>query len=225
LWRRKSATGAVDAQGWGFSHPMTWLDERLFGWSRSARRGTSAWGGASSLDASRAATPDVSDDEEEGDYDNVIDYLGSYIGANLSMKRSRSKSLRGSYADLQQLKMKGSGSDRDQDGLLKPVKSPRATVSFAQSQYAPVYHKRPTPFRSPSSPQTSTSSTTSSPADSLNFRKGPRERRSSLSDRVAVEKIGGLNPVDTFKHATEELNRDVADHAQENHDAQVDIVS
>lgn len=193
---------------------MTWLDERLFGWSRSARRGTSVWGGSSSLDASRAATPDVSDEEEEGDYDNVIDYLGSYVGASLSRKRSRSKSLRGSYADLQQLKMKEAASERDEDGFLKPAKSPRGSVSFAQSQYAPVYqHKRPSPFRSPSSPQVQTEGINGS-SSGPHLRKGPRERRSSLSDRVAVEKIGGLSPVESFKHATEELNRDV----EENHE-------
>ncbi|KAF8163273.1 glycerol-3-phosphate O-acyltransferase [Crassisporium funariophilum] len=52
LWRRKSSTGAVDAQGLGLTHPMTWIDERLFGWSRSSRRGTSAWSGLAD-DASR----------------------------------------------------------------------------------------------------------------------------------------------------------------------------
>jgi glycerol-3-phosphate O-acyltransferase / dihydroxyacetone phosphate acyltransferase len=185
---------------------MTWLDERLFGWSRSAYRGTSAWGGSSSLDTSRAATPDLSDEEEEGDYDNVIDYLGSYIGNNLSQKRSRSKSLRASYADLQQLKHKDA-TPGDQDGAVKP--------SHSQAQYAPVYQKRPTPHRSPSSPTTHTSAAEPSErtgeSPGFTHRNGPRERRSSLSDRVAVEKIGGLNPVNTFKHATEELNRDIAD--------------
>ncbi|KAJ3933942.1 MAG: glycerol-3-phosphate O-acyltransferase [Lentinula lateritia] len=33
LWRKKTNVGAVDAQGLGLVHPMTWLDERLFGWS------------------------------------------------------------------------------------------------------------------------------------------------------------------------------------------------
>ncbi|TFY74185.1 hypothetical protein EWM64_g9828, partial [Hericium alpestre] len=71
IWRRKSSVGAVDAQGNLLVHPMTWLDERLFGWSRSAQRGTSAWaGGTRSQDISRAATPDVSDEEDTGDYDD-----------------------------------------------------------------------------------------------------------------------------------------------------------
>src|SRR6266446_10402484 len=71
LWRRVSSTGAVDAQGLGLTHPMTWIDERLFGWSRSATRGTSAWGG-NVEDLSRVNTPDDSDEEDTGDYDNVV---------------------------------------------------------------------------------------------------------------------------------------------------------
>ncbi|KAI0082693.1 glycerol-3-phosphate O-acyltransferase [Panus rudis PR-1116 ss-1] len=98
LWRRKSSTGAVDAQGNLLSHPMTWLDERLFGWSRSATRGTSAWAGGST-EISRAATPDISDDEE-GDYDNLLGYLE---GKGLS-SRTRSRSQQASYADLQKLR-------------------------------------------------------------------------------------------------------------------------
>ncbi|KAF8188418.1 glycerol-3-phosphate O-acyltransferase [Pholiota molesta] len=69
LWRRKSSVGAVDAQGLGLIHPMTWIDERLFGWSRSSKRGTSAWGGPVD-DISRINTPDDSDEEDTGDYDN-----------------------------------------------------------------------------------------------------------------------------------------------------------
>ena len=192
---------------------MTWLDDRLFGWSRSAHRGTSAWGGPSSLDASRVATSEISDEEEEGDYDNVIDYLGSYVEKNLSQQRSRSRSIRGSYADLQQLKHKDSASE-NQNGSSSLSRS----VSFAQAQYAPVYQKRPTPHRSSSSSTTIETSNTepTAPLDrpSPAQRMSPRERRSSLSDRVAVEKIGELNPVNTFKHATEELNRNIADRTQ-----------
>ncbi|KIK58616.1 hypothetical protein GYMLUDRAFT_170760 [Collybiopsis luxurians FD-317 M1] len=39
-WRRKSSVGAVDGQGLALIHPMTWLDERLFGWSESSADGT-----------------------------------------------------------------------------------------------------------------------------------------------------------------------------------------
>jgi len=77
IWRRKSGVGGVDAQGNLLVHPMTWIDERLFGWSHSARRH-----GVNSAATSRAAsshgTPEGSDDEDEyGDYDNVIGYLHS----------------------------------------------------------------------------------------------------------------------------------------------------
>ncbi|TDL27443.1 glycerol-3-phosphate O-acyltransferase [Rickenella mellea] len=103
LWRRKSSTGAVDAQGNLLVHPMTWLDERLFGWSRSTTRGTSAWAGLSSQEHSRHASPEASDSEDEGDYDNILGYLPS--DGTGTPSRSRARSVRSSYADLQQLKM------------------------------------------------------------------------------------------------------------------------
>ncbi|KAF9532948.1 glycerol-3-phosphate O-acyltransferase [Crepidotus variabilis] len=106
LWRRTSSTGAVDAQGLGLTHPMTWLDERLFGWSRSAKRGTSAWGGngSGSEYPSRMGTPHESDDEETGDYDNVIGLISPQEekGNPLSAK---ARSRQNSYADLQRLRM------------------------------------------------------------------------------------------------------------------------
>lgn len=83
---------------------QTWLDERLFGWSKSANRGTSAWAGATrSQEISRAATPDLSEDEEVADYDNVLGYLPIDEGAPHGHHRSRSK--QNSYADLQKLRM------------------------------------------------------------------------------------------------------------------------
>lgn len=126
LWRRKSGVGAVDAQGNLLAHPMvsqrvaravvggdadlihqTWLDERLFGWSKSAQRGTSAWAGATrSQEISRAATPDLSEDEEVVDYDNVLGYLPIYEGAPHG---HRVRSRQNSYADLQKLRMSAIG--------------------------------------------------------------------------------------------------------------------
>ncbi|EPQ58150.1 hypothetical protein GLOTRDRAFT_98821 [Gloeophyllum trabeum ATCC 11539] len=111
IWRRKS--GTVDAQGNLLVHPMTWLDERLFGWSRSAKRGTSVWaGGEKSHDVSRVGTPDGSDDEDEGDYDNVLGYLPIYESQG---GRGRSRSHHSSYADLQKLRTTpaGNGSNND----------------------------------------------------------------------------------------------------------------
>ncbi|TFK42612.1 glycerol-3-phosphate O-acyltransferase [Crucibulum laeve] len=102
LWRRKSSTGAVDAQGLGLTHPMTWIDERLFGWSRSAKRGTSAWGGLSGDETSRIGTPDETDEEDTGDYDNVVGIIAS-DGHTLTAHKSRSR--QSSYADLQKLRM------------------------------------------------------------------------------------------------------------------------
>ncbi|KAG1731911.1 glycerol-3-phosphate O-acyltransferase [Suillus lakei] len=102
VWRRKSSVGQVDAQGNLLIHPMTWIDERLFGWSRSAKCGTSAWGGSTpTQDNSRPATPDLSDDEDHGDYDHAVNYISAYEDASRHKVRSR----QGSYADLQRLRM------------------------------------------------------------------------------------------------------------------------
>lgn len=79
---------------------MTWLDERLFGWSRSAKRGTSVWGGSAiSAEPSRAPSPDFSDEEETGDYESVVGIFG-----NDQTSLQRIKSRNSSYADLQRLK-------------------------------------------------------------------------------------------------------------------------
>lgn len=111
LWRRTSSTGAVDAQGLGLIHPMTWIDERLFGWSRSSKRGTSAWSGTE--DPSRTNTPDESDEEDAGDYDNVI----GLIPANDDQDKARSR--QNSYADLQRLRQNPTGAS----GHPHPLKS------------------------------------------------------------------------------------------------------
>lgn len=102
VWRRKSSVGQVDAQGNLLIHPMTWIDERLFGWSRSAKCGTSAWGESTpTQDSSRPVTPDLSDDEDHGDYDHAVNYISAYEDASRHKVRSR----QGSYADLQRLRM------------------------------------------------------------------------------------------------------------------------
>lgn len=90
----------MDAQGLGLTHPMTWIDERLFGWSRSATRGTSAWGGNVD-DLSRINTPDDSDEEDTGDYDNVV----GLVGDEHTPASYKSRSRQSSYADLQRLRM------------------------------------------------------------------------------------------------------------------------
>ncbi|KAJ3819838.1 glycerol-3-phosphate O-acyltransferase [Lentinula raphanica] len=58
LWRRRTNVGGVDAQGMGLVHPMTWLDERLFGWSESP--------------ASGRDDEDLCMGDEFGDYDSVV---------------------------------------------------------------------------------------------------------------------------------------------------------
>ncbi|KAI1795960.1 glycerol-3-phosphate O-acyltransferase [Ganoderma leucocontextum] len=121
IWRRKSATGGVDAQGNLLVHPMTWLDERLFGWSRSAKRGTSAWAGTRSHDISRVATPDASDDEDAPDYDDFI--VPSGDGHSLA---TRPRSQRSSYADIQRLRMTGTSNPSGSNSTLLSPLSPAA---------------------------------------------------------------------------------------------------
>lgn len=170
LWRRKSGIGAVDAQGLGLTHPMTWIDERLFGWSRSANRGTSAWGGFSGDESSRVGTPDDTDDEEAGDYDDVIKFL-PVPSDPTSGNKSRSR--QSSYADLQRLRL-----------------SPLAPATL--------------------SPQSLTQAKTSPTAETegLQFH-GHRNRRESLSDRVAVERIASVDPQEQFDHVTKDLNEEI----------------
>ncbi|KAJ7069979.1 hypothetical protein C8F01DRAFT_977427 [Mycena amicta] len=84
LWRRKSGTGAaVDAP---LAHPMSWLDEKLFGF-----RG--------------AATAPNSDDEDGGDYDNVIGFIPGASTLLSVAAGAVSRSRNSSYADLHKLKM------------------------------------------------------------------------------------------------------------------------
>lgn len=81
---------------------MTWVDERLFGWSRSAGRGTSVWSG---YDSSRVGTPDESDDEDSGDYDNILGLIPGYYAGGEPLRKVSSRSRNSSYADLSRLRM------------------------------------------------------------------------------------------------------------------------
>ena len=61
-----------------------------------------------SRDVSRAASPEVSDDEDLGDYDNVLGILRSDDG-RADPDRAGLRSQHGSYADLQKLRTAGAG--------------------------------------------------------------------------------------------------------------------
>ena len=161
---------------------MTWLDERLFGWSKSSHRGTSAWGGTvvSSVEASRVGSPDISDDEDHGDYDNVLGYLPTIDSNTFGLAR-QPKSLRGSFADLPSVRSREN---------LAPHKSRPGSPTVLMNPPLP-------PFV---------------PNDGggvLTHRKaGQRERKPSLSGSVPVVRIGRLDHDETFKEATEELNQE-----------------
>ncbi|KZV88840.1 hypothetical protein EXIGLDRAFT_678483 [Exidia glandulosa HHB12029] len=179
LLRRKSAP-----QDNLLIHPMTWLDEHLFGWSRSARRGTSAWGGLAtpslSTEHSRHGTPDASDDEGHGDYEDLLGYL--HAAQNGTGGKKRLKSARSSFADLQQLKSPTTGSS-----TAFPRSSSGLRLRQVDGGVAPM-----TP--SPESPT---------------FRTGSRSRRQSLTDNVEVVRIGEVPSAEPFGEATAELNEEL----------------
>lgn len=194
LYRRKVHTGTIDGQGQLLVHPMTWLDERLFGWSRSAHRGTSAWGGnttVSSRAASGPASPDASDDEDQGDYDNVINYLPSIVGdaiTGLGFARSKTpRSQRGSYADLPSVRR--AEEDRAHRSHLGPLDTKTTRRSQPPSPYLSTRQMPPSPTLSTHS-------------------GGGRRRKMSLSDSVPVERIGRIDLDEPFEEATEELNQE-----------------
>ena len=84
---------------------QTWIDERLFGWSRSAKHGTSAWGGLSTPNGeSQSVTPNETDDDEAPDYDNVLGFFPDQEPSGTT-RGSKSRSRNNSYADLQRLRM------------------------------------------------------------------------------------------------------------------------
>ena len=215
IWRRKSATGGVDAQGNLLVHPMvslprntaqpspcysysciplsqTWLDERLFGWSRSARRGTSAWAGSRSHEVSRAATPDVSDEEDAPDYDDFLNVPG---GGDYSLA-SRPRSQRSSYADLQRLRAaNGSGV------ALQPLSPAIATTSALADDEANGLHFRGGPQNGGGGGNSGQGGAThGSPS---------RPRKPSLSDNVPVEVIGQVDREEPFRDATTDLNAEM----------------
>lgn len=133
------------------------------------------------MEASRVGSPDISDDEDHGDYDNVIGYLPNIPGSPVSLSR-QPKSLRGSFADLPSV--------RSRENLAPPKSQPSSPMVTTNPHLSPFF-----------------SSDGSSGA--LTHRKaGQRQRKASLSDNVLVERIGRIDHDETFKEATEELNQE-----------------
>jgi len=177
VWGRKSGTGAVDAQGHLLIHPMTWIDERLFGWSRSADRGSN--GTSSAEEVSRAGTPDHTDHEDGGDYDNVLGFIPTFQEPlNSQTNRSRQSS----YADLQKLRMSVTDGHQHKSGPDTNLDPPSVLAS-------------------PASP--------ASEMDGLHFRQGHRERKKSLTDGVLVGRIAALDRREPFEDATDNINDEI----------------
>ncbi|KAG9019495.1 hypothetical protein FRB90_001568 [Tulasnella sp. 427] len=191
IWNRKSGTGSrggVDGQGHLLTHPITWLDERIWGWTRSARRGTNVWAGSKSTDASRMHSPSPSDDEsdhETGDYDDVLGNIPGYVSPS---NRMRSRSLANSYADLQQLKRSTEQRRHlhPEDHHLVPIKVPTESVSVSPTSTA----------------QSDGDAQPPSPTSSR------RARRNSLESNVHVERLAKLDQEEPFKECTEDINRE-----------------
>ena len=178
---------------------QTWLDERLFGWSKSSRRGTSAWaGGSRSQDPSRAPTPEGSDDEDTGDYDDLLGIVRPE--GSLTPSRGRSRSQHGSYADLQRLRSNGNGNGHGNGNVPKPFAS---LSSEPEAEDRPIEHH-------------SSAVNLVEEAEGLHHRETHR-RRSSLMDGVSVERIGPLDRQEGFKDCTNDLHREVEERRKREH--------
>jgi glycerol-3-phosphate O-acyltransferase/dihydroxyacetone phosphate acyltransferase len=161
---------------------QTWIDERLFGWSKSPHRGGSAWAGSTpSGPASGSATPDheLSDDEDHGDYDHVIGVLNGHDVASTSPRQSRSSS----FADLQRLRMTAE-------------KSKSAGTS---SPNLPTKVPNVVPQAPPPDPH----------AEGNCIRSSPRSRKHSLTDTVQVERIASEDTARSFKEVTQCINKEL----------------
>lgn len=163
---------------------QTWLDERLFGWSRSASRGTSAWSGTRSQEISRATSrapsPDASDDEEgPGDYDNILGYLE----VNGSAARGRRSAQSSSYADLQKVRRSSNAAQAGQDVAFPLAMTTATEPEMVLNPDDEGLHVRP--------------------------RRGSRSRKFSLSDRVSVERISVVDKEEAFEDATREINQEI----------------
>ncbi|KDQ20350.1 hypothetical protein BOTBODRAFT_153041 [Botryobasidium botryosum FD-172 SS1] len=222
-FKRNNGSNGTDSQGNLLVHPMTWLDERLFGWSRSARRGSNAWAGGNSntgsVEPSRQGTPDISDDEDSGDYDNVLRYLPGY-----EPHQPKTRSRQQSYADLQQLRRMTHLPQTSSSHEPSPDNSPFASRQRSRSDVnllhlAPVYHDQVSSSRGSNAqspvqplasgpPPISIDTTGQVQINGSAQTSGRRSRRSSLTDAVHVRRIGELSPIENFTEATQDLNRE-----------------
>jgi glycerol-3-phosphate O-acyltransferase/dihydroxyacetone phosphate acyltransferase len=126
------------------------------------------------------ATPDGSDNEDSGDYDNVLGYLPAYEGRPKTPLRS------GSFADLQKLRMTAS------DGLFDKNRSDCFSHHFpggSAHKSVEVNH---------------------SPIDGEGlFLRRHRSRKPSLSDSVPVERISASDDDKEFRNVTNDINREI----------------
>jgi glycerol-3-phosphate O-acyltransferase/dihydroxyacetone phosphate acyltransferase len=194
--RHTSSAQSLEPRGDLLVHPMTWLDERLFGWSRSSRRGTSAWLGSQSGDTTRHGTPEHSDGEDAADYEHVLSALTP--SGSLSPQHSRSRA--GSYADLQRLRLSKPGT-RQAATLRIPGSATAGSSSGASPQSA---------SSATDSPQTIASTVDGSvPSSPESPTKTRRPRKSSLNDGVFVSRLAAVPRRESFDLATKELNREI----------------
>ncbi|WVF70519.1 hypothetical protein IAT40_005309 [Kwoniella sp. CBS 6097] len=130
------------------SHPMLWLDERIFGWNRSASVGQSVWSGTK-MDKNRSepstapTSPAESDNEEEADvdYDDVlaiIDTRRTGPGSPRTRRRGRS------YHDLTQLKSESgsSAASPNLDGVPLPAADDEGTNRLQKRSAVGVASKK-----------------------------------------------------------------------------------
>ncbi|KZO91664.1 hypothetical protein CALVIDRAFT_541566 [Calocera viscosa TUFC12733] len=241
LWRRKSGMGGADAQGNLLIHPMTWLDERVFGWSRSARRGANVWGQHSG-DNSRLTSPvgsdgedsDTEPTEDRGDWDDVLGMIDTYERRRRIRSLSRASG-RASYKDLHKLGAEVS----DESGLRHRSGSeveppPAISHSNGSSPISPAVAAangannitssvpNDSPPRSPifvvSDNQWPMVMEDGSNAPVTGNPTGRRRRKSSLESAVMLNSLSSeLNQHDHFNSATEDINKRIQETHHHHH--------
>ena len=125
------------------------------------------------------------------DYDNVLGYLPIYEGAPHGHHRPRSR--QNSYADLQKLRMSAIEKGTRFVFLLGYcIGFTRGVGGNAETHPSPLGE-----------------------GEGIHLRHGHRERKASLSDGVAVDRIAAVDKQEEFREVTEELNREIQEHRHE----------
>ena len=131
-------------------------------------------------------SPDVSDEEDAPDYDNIL-AVPTGDGSSLA---TRPRSQRSSYADLQRLRRTSSAVNTNGTNGTNGLGGPLSPLS-------------------PVEPTGAASGEKHTDADGLHFRGQTRARKAGLSDSVPVGVIGEIDREEAFKDAMKDLNSEM----------------